>query len=125
MAITFAVTEIMLNTGLIVRPPQDGMTLFIGSNNSGKSLLLRELDAQVELPGTTAGRTMRWIRQALPRHSGSSEEFMAWLEERGYRTWTPSTAEHYVSPNGDVLLKDSLPHRWTSFSLPELTPFLK
>ncbi|MCC0093244.1 ATP-binding protein [Streptomyces flavotricini] len=125
MAITFAVTEIMLNTGLIVEPPQDGMTLFIGSNNSGKSLLLRELDAQVELPGTTAGRTTRWIRQALPRHSGSSAEFMAWLDERGYRTWTPSTAEHYASPNGDALLKDSVPHRWTSFALPELTPFLK
>ncbi|MFD9163038.1 ATP-dependent endonuclease [Streptomyces sp. NPDC059558] len=125
MAITFAVAEIMLNTGLIVEPPQDGMTLFIGSNNSGKSLLLRELDAQIELPGTTAGRTTRWVRQALPRHSGSSEEFTAWLEEGGYRTWTPSTAEHYVSPSGAVLLKDSMPHRWTSFSLAELTPFLK
>lgn len=34
MAITFAVTEIMLNTGLIVEPPQDGMTLFIGATTA-------------------------------------------------------------------------------------------
>ncbi|WP_260338148.1 MULTISPECIES: ATP-dependent endonuclease [Streptomyces] len=115
MAITFAVTEIMLNTGLIVEPPQDGMTLFIGANNSGKSLLLRELNTQVELPGMTAGST-RWIRQALPRHSGSSEEFMAWLEERGYRTWTP---------RGDRILKDSIAHRWPAFTLAELAPFVK
>ncbi|MFE2147485.1 hypothetical protein ACFXA3_38140 [Streptomyces sp. NPDC059456] len=64
MAVSFAVSEITLIDGTVVAPPENGMTLFIGPNNSGKSALLRELSDRITAPSTT-GNTF-WIRQVLP-----------------------------------------------------------
>ncbi|MET9694928.1 hypothetical protein ABZY81_42220 [Streptomyces sp. NPDC006514] len=57
VGVTFAISEIMFNGGLKLEPPQNGMTLFIGPNNSGKSALLQELDQHLAYPyGGAASR---------------------------------------------------------------------
>jgi ABC-type cobalamin/Fe3+-siderophores transport system ATPase subunit len=43
MTVSFGVAKVMLSYGTVVEPPLDGMTVFTGPNNSGKSLLLREI----------------------------------------------------------------------------------
>ncbi|OKI61542.1 hypothetical protein AMK15_18695 [Streptomyces sp. MJM1172] len=123
MAITFALAEIMFNGGLKLAPPQNGMTLFIGPNNSGKSALLRELDQRLTYPhGGATDR--RWVQYAHPQPGGTSDEFLDWLRDRGYRTWNPSpAAAAYSTPAGEVLLQDSVLQMWPS-NLSPLMPFL-
>ncbi|MFE3866142.1 ATP-dependent endonuclease [Streptomyces goshikiensis] len=125
MAITFHVAEVMLTTGLKLQPPQNGMTLFIGSNNSGKSLFLRELNEHINQPGAGSGVPSRWVQHALPQQGGSADDFIAWLEARGYDNWAPSDGAHYSDVNGNVLLKGVVPMAWQSPSRAALTPFLK
>ncbi|MFJ6798884.1 ATP-dependent nuclease [Streptomyces sp. NPDC091268] len=123
MAITFAVSEIMFNGGLKLAPPQNGMTLFIGPNNSGKSALLRELDQQ--LAYTRGGAPdRRWIQYVRPEPEGTSDEFLDWLRDRGHRTWYPSpAAAAYSTPAGEVLLQDTVRQMWAG-NLAPLMPFL-
>ncbi|MFI1155074.1 ATP-dependent nuclease [Streptomyces sp. NPDC020817] len=125
MAITFAVTEVMLTTGLKLAPPTNGMTLFIGSNNSGKSLLLRELNQYINQPGGPGGAPSRWIQHALPQPGGSPEDFTAWLDARGYGHWDPTAGEQYTDPDGGTVLKGTVPHVWQSVARSALIPFLK
>ncbi|KJK44080.1 ATP-dependent nuclease [Streptomyces sp. NRRL F-4428] len=125
MAITFAVTEVMLTTGLKLAPPANGMTLFIGSNNSGKSLLLRELNQHVNQPGGPGGAPSRWIQHALPQPGGTAEDFMAWLDARGYGHRDPTAGEQYTDPDGGTVLKGTVPHMWQSVARSALPPFLK
>ncbi|MEV6575641.1 AAA family ATPase [Streptomyces sp. NPDC051577] len=125
MAITFDIAEVMLTTGLKLHPPRNGMTLFIGSNNCGKSLFLRELKQHIDQPGAGSGVPPRWVQHALPRQGGSVDDFIAWLEARGYGNWDAGEGGHYADPHGGVLRKDSVPHVWQSPARSALTPFLK
>lgn len=82
MSVAFNVDELGLAGGTVVRPPVDGMTVFIGPNNSGKSVLLHDLVTLVSThPG--AAPPTRWVTGVDIRNSGSAEEFLTWLHERG------------------------------------------
>ncbi|MFJ6215163.1 hypothetical protein ACIQGZ_17780 [Streptomyces sp. NPDC092296] len=60
MGASFGVGEIRLIEGTVVQAPSDGMTVFIGPDNSGKSMLLRELGTLVgDDPGTP--EPLRWV----------------------------------------------------------------
>ncbi len=73
----------MLSDGVDITPPSDGITVFIGPNNAGKSLLLRELCAAIQShPRGT--ESPRWVSQVTLRQEGTPEDFIAWLESRGY-----------------------------------------
>lgn len=83
MTISFGIAELALADGTVVRPPLDGMTLFTGPNNSGKSLLLRELAGLLSIyPGMTQG--LRWIAEIKIHKEGAGQELIPWLTERGY-----------------------------------------
>ncbi|MFI1524012.1 hypothetical protein [Kitasatospora cineracea] len=57
---SFGVDGLGLLDGTVVSPPANGMTVFIGPNNSGKSILLREVAALVLIyPGGV--RPRRWV----------------------------------------------------------------
>nr|WP_283989585.1 AAA family ATPase [Streptomyces sp. 549] len=59
------------------------MTLFTGPNNSGKSLLLRELLTLLSnYPGRFEPR--HWVRGIEIYKEGSGQEFISWLNGRGY-----------------------------------------
>ncbi|MEU6872131.1 hypothetical protein [Streptomyces sp. NPDC046751] len=66
----------------MMTPPADGTTVFIGPNNSGKSILLREL-ADVIYRYPASEQPARWVAGVDVNSSGSAEEFLQWLHERG------------------------------------------
>ncbi|WP_411105289.1 ATP-dependent nuclease [Streptomyces sp. cmx-4-9] len=122
MAVTFAVAEINLTGDVTIHPPKNGMTLFIGPNNSGKSLLLHELAPFVTSPGMVASNP-HWVRTARSEAEGSGKEFLAWLKERGHRSWQPASdsAVQYRTGTGAALPLDMLSQwwehgRWDQFS---------
>ncbi|MEV7416492.1 AAA family ATPase [Streptomyces sp. NPDC089919] len=117
MAITFAVSEIMLIGGMKLTPPQNGMTLFIGPNNSGKSLFLRELAQQLANPAVP---NSKWIQHVISKPSGSSDALLEWLRDRGYRTWRPSTssADAYRAPDGSTIRQDAVRQMWSTNPAP-------
>ncbi|MET7746727.1 AAA family ATPase [Streptomyces sp. NPDC005385] len=65
----------------MVEPPMGGMTVFTGPNNSGKSVLLRELTSFIENhPGERGGR---WVTNVELQREGTGQEFADWLATRG------------------------------------------
>ncbi|MFC9825214.1 AAA family ATPase [Streptomyces erythrochromogenes] len=89
------------------------MTLFIGPNNCGKSLLLRELSTQI---GRTVTGNFRWIQQSGVRctREGTGAEFLNWLTERGIRRWSPQAgdAAHFRTGPGQSMPENSLSDWW-------------
>ncbi|MCL3994039.1 AAA family ATPase [Streptomyces lavenduligriseus] len=58
------------------------MTVFTGPNNSGKSLILKELVNCVTVkPGQAEGH--RWVAEVEVKSDGSGSDFISWLAERG------------------------------------------
>ncbi|MGW5037306.1 ATP-dependent nuclease [Streptomyces parvulus] len=83
MDFSFALTRIFLADGTVVEPPRNGMTLFTGPNNSGKSLLLRELVTLTHHHPGTGGDTFHWVDRIEIHREGAGEDFISWLNERG------------------------------------------
>ncbi|MFI0091866.1 ATP-dependent nuclease [Streptomyces bobili] len=90
MSISFSVSTITLTDGTTINPPANGMTVFIGPNNSGKSLLLRELSPRITTPTTG---DWKWVSTVDSTSVGSGAEFLSWVAERGHRTYLPN-AQH-------------------------------
>ncbi|MEV5879442.1 AAA family ATPase [Streptomyces sp. NPDC052101] len=86
MSISFSVSTITLTDGTVISPPANGMTVFIGPNNSGKSLLLRELSPRITAPTDS---DWKWVSEVQSSGAGSGHEFLGWAAERGHRTWVP------------------------------------
>ncbi|MFE2879645.1 AAA family ATPase [Streptomyces roseus] len=82
MGFSFGVEELQLVDGTMVNPPADGMTVFIGPNNSGKSVLLRELANLIaHHPGTAS--PVRWVSRVSPRAEGAADDLLAYLHSVG------------------------------------------
>lgn len=77
MPVQIAVPELVTNTGEVISCPAPGVTCIVGSNNVGKSQLLRDVVALLEYPLATpvvlSGLT-------LQRGTVDPEELAAWLE---------------------------------------------
>ncbi|MEV8547697.1 AAA family ATPase [Streptomyces sp. NPDC051572] len=86
MSTSFSVSTITLNDGTAINPPANGMTVFIGPNNSGKSVLLRELSPRITNPTTGDSR---WVSEVRSTGTGNGAEFLNWVAERGHRSWVP------------------------------------
>jgi len=99
MGVSFGLQRMRLADGSVIEPPMDGMTVLIGPNNSGKSLLLREIYQMLHThPGELENR--RWINSLDIYKEGSGEEFITWLERRGRQPRTdPRTGRTYL-PGG-------------------------
>lgn len=125
MAVSYAVTEISLAGGVTLAPPKNGMTLFIGPNNSGKSLLLRELSSFATNPEMRSSNPY-WVHGARAENEGSGAEFLAWLEERGHRSWQPEpgAAVQYHSGTGTSLTAEVLSRWWEHGAWNELRALL-
>ncbi|MFF3845650.1 ATP-dependent endonuclease [Streptomyces sp. NPDC002328] len=98
MSVSFGVAELRLSDGTVVTPPTDGMTVFIGPNNSGKSLLLRELATLIQhFPGTLEPR--RWVAGIELRSEGSSTDLIQWLNDRGHEARYDPVRQRTSLPN--------------------------
>lgn len=73
MPISFSVSAMTLVDGTVLNPPDSGMTVFIGPNNSGKSLLLRELAPRVTTPTSS---DWKWVTDVRSSGTGSGEDFL-------------------------------------------------
>ncbi|MBQ1091419.1 AAA family ATPase [Streptomyces sp. B93] len=78
---SFRLCALNLTDGTVITPPRDGMTIFTGPNNSGKSVLLRELVTSVHVPASPDPK--RWLKSVQMHREGGGEEFIEWLAERG------------------------------------------
>ncbi|MFI8344048.1 AAA family ATPase [Streptomyces sp. NPDC085639] len=113
MPVSYAVSQIGLVGGVTIAPPSNGMTLFIGPNNCGKSLLLKELESQI---GRSTTDDYRWVQQGGVRcaREGTGAEFLQWLTDRGIRRWSPSAGEpaQYRTSPGQSMPENVLAEWW-------------
>ncbi|MEU5179797.1 AAA family ATPase [Streptomyces longwoodensis] len=104
------------------------MTVFTGPNNSGKSLLLRELVTLTHhYPGTL--EPLRWITGVQIDREGTGQEMVSWLHERGHEARRhPSSGRSYLpgplhshEPGVDV---ESAAVQWDASSFTSLSHLL-
>ncbi|MFJ3880863.1 hypothetical protein ACIPW5_25875 [Streptomyces sp. NPDC090077] len=110
---------------MTVTPPKNGMTLFIGANNSGKSLLLRELSERATNPTMVSGNA-HWVQDAQAENHGTSAEFLKWLSDRGHRSWClqEGAPVQYRIGSGGSLTVDMVTQWWEHGRYNELRPLL-
>ncbi|MFJ5607969.1 ATP-dependent nuclease [Streptomyces sp. NPDC093221] len=117
MGIAFGVSRLLLTDGTTFNPPMNGMTVFIGPNNSGKSVLLSELVTQVSVPGSVDPK--RWIQSLDTTADGSVEDFFEWLHNTGI-TPRPDPHTHedmYPGPSSsdnNRITKQAVGQAWSS-----------
>ncbi|WP_150211773.1 ATP-dependent nuclease [Streptomyces venezuelae] len=101
------------------------MTLFIGPNNSGKSLLLRELSSHATNPQMVASNP-HWVHGASAQNEGTAEEFLAWLADRGHRSWRPQegASVQYRLGRGASVPAEMVSQWWEHGRWNELQPLL-
>ncbi|MFG2698004.1 ATP-dependent endonuclease [Kitasatospora sp. NPDC048407] len=129
MSVAFNVADLILKDGTVVNPPADGMTVFIGPNNSGKSMLLRELAASLTASPELALPEGRWIATTRIQSSGSAQEFVEWLRARGEeprpnpQTGEPIYAMHAGAPaEGPIELQ--VRNSWDNRAFARIAHFL-
>ncbi|MFC8728632.1 ATP-dependent nuclease [Streptomyces bacillaris] len=110
MAVSFQLAKLRLFDGTIIEPPLDGMTVFTGPNNSGKSVLLRELVTAIHHHPYGQEQQRYWVDSVEIHQSGERDEVLAWLRGRGIeprfqrstgRLMMPGQSDH-EAPNMDV-----------------------
>ncbi|MFC8999677.1 ATP-dependent endonuclease [Streptomyces rochei] len=67
----------------VVDFPDNGMTVFVGPNNAGKSALLRELAERLTTYPHLAANDARWINSVTVLKSGEEDDFLSWLQKNG------------------------------------------
>lgn len=120
----FGVASVELHDGQRIALPAEGLTVVTGSNNSGKSLFLREMMAGLY----HWGRPSPWFAIVEPMLQGDGEAFLAWLDGRGIRPVTVDGEARYSFRNEPHEQK-SLPATycalmWDRQALSELDVFL-
>ncbi|MFE1879068.1 AAA family ATPase [Streptomyces diastatochromogenes] len=103
----YGVAKVCLVDGTVVEPPLDGMTIFTGPNNSGKSMLLRELVTAL-YTHPNLSEPIRWITGVEVHRGGSGEELISWLAERGVHTrFSPTSGRHFLP--GRMMVEENGP----------------
>ncbi|WP_314409975.1 ATP-dependent nuclease [Streptomyces sp. DSM 40484] len=128
MGVSFGVSTITLADGTVIEPPVNGMTVFTGPNNSGKSVLLRELVSLIHHhPGSVD--PPRWITGIQMRREGTGRELISWLRGRGHHTRLHKQSGRMLlpgrvnqeEPGVDI---DSAAAQWDSFTFSSISHLL-
>lgn len=113
------ITSFIVSDGAAVQLPADGVTLFVGPNNAGKSQSLRDLSGLAGRPQDYVGRALTDI--TLDK-SGSNEDFVAWLTTHVPAVRDPSGQERRnVGEYGNVPLP-SVASAWAYPNLQHIAP---
>src|ERR1039458_7104824 len=122
MSIDFRLTSVTCSDGTTVPIADQGITVLVGPNNSGKSLALREIQQYIQgTPGFARGIMVTGIDGTK---TGTAEEFQEWLSRLTVRS-VPEDARQAKAP-GSQLRFDSAKSEWTTpptFRLGQLSPF--
>ncbi|MFJ9461646.1 ATP-dependent nuclease [Kitasatospora sp. NPDC101447] len=116
VGIRFGLAELSLSDGTTVQPPLDGLTVFIGPNNSGKSLLLREIAAR--LSPIQAGQSFAalWLADAAIAAEGASGDLFDWLHQQGQvpRRFPGGHELAYPGPTQQPWSRSQVANSWES-----------
>lgn len=116
------ITRIATFDGTEITPPASGVTVVVGANNSGKSTLLREIN-QLLTAGPQTGPARRLVRNVTTGMSGSTDDLLAWLTQRG--TYTErGNVRGFASPGAGVVPLDLVQALWERSSQPGVAPSL-
>ena len=114
-AVTF--NSITFSDGTTISLEPDDVVVFVGPNNAGKSVALRELEGQVQ--SSFAGTV---VKQVGLSRIGTDEEILAYI--RKHTKKTPSPQHTKYSGYGFSLLEEHIALFWSnSHGLSDLSPF--
>ncbi|MGW1670948.1 ATP-dependent nuclease [Streptomyces sp. NPDC002324] len=125
MGVSYGLARFTLVDGAVVEPPLNGMTVLTGPNNSGKSVLLRELFYLMRsFPGTLQPR--RWVESIKVHKTGSGDEFISWLREQGHQFRYQPQAQRTVlrGPTEDSIESTTAASEWERSSFPRISQLL-
>jgi hypothetical protein len=87
------VTNLTMSDGSTLAVPQGGVLAFVGPNNSGKSVSLRDIHAHL----TQHNAPPRAVTSIGVDKQGSQEELVTWLEEHCHKRWQSGQEVYYRS----------------------------
>ncbi|MFB8242861.1 ATP-dependent endonuclease [Kitasatospora purpeofusca] len=131
MVFSFRVGEMTLADGTLVSPPADGMTVFIGPNNSGKSKLLEDLVGYLaNHPGPPA--TPRWVSGVEVEREGTPEDLIQYLHSVGHvprkrpdgQTAYPLQGRDGMAGNEAGIAEHTLTSCWNGGTYGQIAPLL-
>lgn len=93
-----AIRSITLKTGEVVELPQDGITVIVGPNNSGKSLLLRNIAEALNAGGMLASNQHNWLQAIDVYKNPDTSVLHRWLEP-----WTRIALQNTQFPGEPVI----------------------
>ncbi|WP_432189864.1 ATP-dependent nuclease [Streptomyces sp. Tue6028] len=97
MRTLYGIRRLHLTDGNTVEPPLNGMTIFTGPNNSGKSVMLRELVTSIyNYPNVQEPE--RWINQVELHRDGDANEFLEWIAGRGFSARYHEVSKRFLLP---------------------------
>lgn len=121
----FSIEQITLKSGDVIRPQRAGVTAIVGSNNAGKSTILRELTEWLSHEPNHPRPPTLSIDSVELSTSGSDADLIAWLGSNSSFTLT-GTEMGFVRPLADFLRPSQLSWYWTqrNLGMGSLKPFL-
>ncbi|MFF7459375.1 hypothetical protein [Kitasatospora sp. NPDC008115] len=131
MVFSFRVDKVTLADGAVVSVPADGMTVFIGPNNSGKSKLLEDLAGHLaNYPGPPA--TPRWVSRVDVECEGTSEDLLQYLHSVGLvprvrpdgQTAYPLQGRGSIPGDETGIAEHTLTSCWNSGTYGQIAPLL-
>ena len=78
--IHYSIESATFSSGDVIKFPARGVTVFVGPNNSGKSLALRNLNIHIANGGNTPPPQV--VRSITDRRQGTAEDVASWLRSR-------------------------------------------
>ncbi|MBF4579623.1 ATP-dependent endonuclease [Frigoribacterium sp. VKM Ac-2530] len=78
-AFHFSVGDIVLKSGDVIRPQSSGVTVLVGSNNAGKSTILREVHEWMQQYPGQARPPMKSVESVQLNTSGTTGDMLQWI----------------------------------------------
>lgn len=109
MSIRTPIDSLQMSDGSVVSVPRDGIVVFVGPNNSGKSVSLRDIEGHLTQQQTPplAVKSLSVAKQ------GTQDDLVAWLDRHCHKTFHAGF-DHYSRAGGGLLNVRILASWWAS-----------
>lgn len=109
MTVRTPITQVEMSDGSVVSVPRNGVLAFVGPNNAGKSISLRDIRGHLTRPDVPPLA----VKSISVDKQGSDEDLIAWLDENCDKRWV-SGQEYYYHSGGGQTYKSNVPHYWAA-----------